>query len=308
MNRMPTAGLRRRGLTLVELLTVFAIIGVLVALSVPALSRAIGRSNLTRCTNNQYQVAFALLRYDEQHGSIPGWLNESPNVPGTACSWTVPLLPFLGRADVHDAWPQLPNDPTIDSLLCPSNRPGPGVTYPALHYAANAGAGGTDGDDGVFMNLFSGSATAVALDVIASADGTSTTLAFAEKAALGFPPHTWAYKVTAAPQGLPFGSGTAAPPIFGAATPPGPVSPLLNTAATRTFAPSSTHDGGVVVAFCDGHTAFLRNELRPYEYGQLLTRRSRWQGTTNKTNSTAMQPWLLRDGQPYLLDEKILKQ
>jgi hypothetical protein len=39
-----------------------------------------------------------------------------------------------------------------------------------------------------------------------------------------------------------------------------------------------------------------------YVYGQLLTPRSRWQGTVNKTNSTAMQPWLLKSGSAYLLD------
>lgn len=71
---------------------------------------------------------------------------------------------------------------------------------------------------------------------------------------------------------------------------------------TRSFAPASPHDGGVVVAFCDGHTAFLRDSMPYYVYGQLLTPRSRWQGTVNKTNSTAMQPWLLKSGSAYLLD------
>lgn len=315
-----------RGLTLVELLVVLAVIGLVVTLAVPALSRAIARGQVTKCTNNQYQLAFALMRHDDKQGAVPGWLNSSPNDDPSnptkpACTWTIPMLPFLGRSDIYDTWPLLPNDPTIDTFLCPSNRPGRGVDYAALSYAANAGAGGKDGDDGVFVDIFTKYAsstpgstaapkplTPVSLDVIAEADGTSTTLAFAEKAALGFQPHSWAYKSAAAPQGSPFGAGQALPPIYGAATPPGPVFPVLNTGSTHGFAPASTHDGGVVVAFCDGHTAFLGNKLQPYEYAQLLTRRSRWQGATNKTNSPAMQPWLLRSGQPYLLDEKILKQ
>jgi len=97
------------------------------------------------------------------------------------------------------------------------------------------------------------------------------------------------------------------PPIFGV-KPPGPCSPVINGTNSHDFAPSSAHVGGVVVAFCDGHTAFLSNKLEPYEYAQLLTRRSRWNGTTNKTNTAAMRPWLLRNGQPYLLDEKILRK
>ena len=63
----------------------------------------------------------------------------------------------------------------------------------------------------------------------------------------------------------------------------------------------------MVVAFCDGHTAFLSDKLQPYVYAQLLTRKSRWQGTTNSTNSPAMQPWLLKSGVPYLLDETALR-
>lgn len=320
-----SAGSPRRGVTLVELLVVLAVIGLVLTLAVPGVARAIARGQVTKCTNNQYQLAFALLRYEEKQGSVPGWLNYSPgddpnNPTKPACAWTVPMLPFLGRSDIYDSWPLLPNNPTIDPFICPSNRPGSGVDYPVLAYAANAGAGGTDGDDGVFVDTFTKFASTtpgstappkplvpVSLDVIAEADGTSTTLAFAEKSAQGFQPHTWAYQVAAA-QGSPFGAGPSKPPIFGVATPPGPVFPVLNTGSTHGFAPASTHDGGVVVAFCDGHTAFLSNKLQPWEYAQLLTRRSRWQGATNKTNSPAMQPWLLRSGQPYLLDEKLLRQ
>lgn len=307
MTKTPATGRMRAGMTLVEVLAVCVIIGILSALALPALARAIARSRLTQCTNNQYQVAFALLRYDEQYGSIPGWLNQSPNGATVACSWTVPLLPFLGRSDIYDMWPSLPNNPTIDSFICPANRPAKAITYPALHYAANVGASGTNANDGAFLNLFTGAASTLSLDAIAEADGTSTTLAFAEKAASGFQPHTWAfgYAAASAPAAAVFGSGTTTPPVFGVTG--SPLAPVINNSAIQAFAPSSVHGGGVVVAFCDGHTAFLSDALQPYEYAQLLTRKSRWQGTTNKTNSLAMQPWLLKSGTPYLLDEKVLR-
>jgi prepilin-type N-terminal cleavage/methylation domain-containing protein/prepilin-type processing-associated H-X9-DG protein len=295
-----------RGITLVELLVVIAIIAVLAALLTPALSRAMARSQLTQCTNNAYQIAFALQRHDEQRGGLPGWLNTSPNNSTVLCSWPVSLLPYIGRSDIYDMWPQLPNDPSIDLFICPSNRPDKRITYPALHYACNIGASGTVANDGAFLNLASGTNTRLSLDDIADADGTATTLAFAEQSALRFQPHSWTYATTSVSPGSLFGSGTSVPPVFGASG--DPVYPVINGTNTRTYAPSSQHSGGVVVAFCDGHTAFLRNELQPYEYGQLLTPRSRWQSNVNKTNSTAMQPWLLKNGKPYLLDEKILKQ
>ena len=307
MNRSPRRGTRRAAFTLTELLVVIAVIGVLVGLLVPALSRAWARGQVTKCTNNQYQVAFALLRYDEQHGSIPGWLNDGPNETPGSCSWAVPLLPFLGRSDIYDMWPQLPNNPMIDGFVCPANRPSRSPAYPPLHYAGNAGANGTVAADGVFVNLFAGAGRAVSLDSIADADGVTTTLAFAEKASRGFQSHAWTYAPAAAPTGTIFGAGQNFPPVFGAATPPGPSYPVINKNTSFAFAPSSNHADGVVVAFCDGHTAFLANTLQPYEYGQLVTPKSRWQGTTNKTNSTAMQPWLLKSGQRYLLDEQILR-
>lgn len=298
----------RRGLTLVELLTVIAIIGVLVALLAPATVRVLARGRLTECTNNQYQIAFALLRYDETKRQIPGWLNDNPGGVAGACSWPVELLPFLGRNDIYDMWPSLPNDPTINLFVCPSSRTRESPGYPVLHYAGNIGASGLVANDGVFLFRYQDSVSAVSLDDIADADGAAVTLAFSEKGRTGLAPHSWAYAPATLPSGSLFGSGPNMPPVFGAATPPGPLFPVLNRSDTALFAPSSTHPDGVVVAFCDGHTGFLKDDLQPYEYGQLLTPKSRWQGTTNKTNSTAMQPWLLKNGLPYLLDESILKK
>ncbi|RLS78092.1 MAG: prepilin-type N-terminal cleavage/methylation domain-containing protein, partial [Planctomycetota bacterium] len=60
MTQPPAAGRHRAGMTLVEVLAVCVIIGILASLALPALARAIARSRVTQCTNNQYQVAFAL--------------------------------------------------------------------------------------------------------------------------------------------------------------------------------------------------------------------------------------------------------
>lgn len=328
----------RAGMTLVEVLAVCVIIGILAAMAFPALARAIARSRLTICTNNQYQIASALLRHDEQFGYIPGWLNEiSVPIPsGTiAMSWPVPLLPFLGRSDIYDmifdslnsnSWPRpglptgLPNDTRIEGFVCPANRVAPTTQFP-LQYVANVGASGTQSNDGVFLRVFAPTPQMRSLADIADADGTAMTLAFTEKAAVGIDPHVWTYWTApdGAPDSVVFPASRAPPtaglpPVFGVGEYPGsaniPVSPpvIVNNSDFRHFSPSSVHPGGAVVAFCDGHTGFLSDKLQPYEYGQLLTVKSRWRGARNITNSVSMWPWLLRSGTAYLLDEKILRQ
>ncbi len=351
-----------RGFTLVELLTVIAILGILLTLVTTTTLRVWSRGQITSCTNKQYQIAFALLRYDDLNRRIPGWLNDNPHGAPGASSWPVELLPFLGRSDIYDAWPpQFPCEPdgpgkssvknlTIDIFICPSNRPRKDPGYPVIHYAANTGVDGMDKDDGVFLYRYTKNKNllpqpAISLDDIIDADGSGTTLAFSEKPGRWVnKPHTWIYPyenpcctnheggrwlpcwhgcwhgdpkdlygfwLRSWPPPFPterFPPVFGVPPTFTRPVPAVTYQAVLNLTATARFAPSSNHAGGVVVAYCDGHTGFLKDDLKPYEYGQLLTPKSRWQGTTNKTNSQEMQPWLLKGGLPYLLDESILKR
>jgi hypothetical protein len=72
----------------------------------------------------------------------------------------------------------------------------------------------------VFLNISGTSTQTWSLDDIADADGTATTLAFAEKSSPpGFPlfsSHTWIYPAAGSSQlSILFGSGTSQPPVFG---------------------------------------------------------------------------------------------
>jgi len=125
----------QRGFTLVELLVVIAIIGVLVAMTIPALmaSRETGRRNL--CRANVAQLLLALQNYDNAYESFPAGV-ANPDGPikneakGLHQSWLIPVLPYLdeqnayklidfdksvydpANADVRKHWPRV--------FICPS--------------------------------------------------------------------------------------------------------------------------------------------------------------------------------------------
>jgi type II secretory pathway pseudopilin PulG len=75
----------------VELLVVLAIVGVLVALIVPALGQAAAIANQTSCQNNLHQIGVVVHQYKCQYGVYPpAWQNEK-------CRWMDLLKPYLDK-------------------------------------------------------------------------------------------------------------------------------------------------------------------------------------------------------------------
>ena len=143
---------KRKGFTLVELLVVITIISMLVGLLLPALLSARGRARITQCTNNQHELALAIMQFDMAKRQLPGALNQ---VKGTVVGWVPMLFPFMGRADLwkdidgtYKGWryglDTDPGDgdgvsptPRIDSLVCPDDND-TSVQCP-LSYVVNLG-------------------------------------------------------------------------------------------------------------------------------------------------------------------------
>lgn len=98
---------RRCGFTLVELLVVIAVIGVLVALLLPAVQQAREAARRTRCRNNLKQIALALHSYHDQHGSFPpGWVRDvrrqTADAPTNCWGWSALLLPSLDQSPLYN--------------------------------------------------------------------------------------------------------------------------------------------------------------------------------------------------------------
>lgn len=93
---------RRAGFTLVELLVVIAVIGVLVAILLPAVQMAREAARRATCQNNLHQIGLAIHQYHETHRKLPsGWISEQPEgEPGWG--WACLILPYMEGDNLHD--------------------------------------------------------------------------------------------------------------------------------------------------------------------------------------------------------------
>jgi len=170
---MPIRFRSRQAFTLIELLVTIAVIGLLVALLLPAIQSAREASRRVQCVNNLKQIGIALNDYTAQMGSFPviSWF-----------SLQTALLPHLERRALFDSinfsvpHPPYPSDvnatafrSALSVFLCPSDfSPSLGTNY-----AGNSGCG-------YQAFQFNGPFSREPLGFHSLTDGASQTVAFAE--------------------------------------------------------------------------------------------------------------------------------
>ena len=90
-----------RAFTLVELLVVIAVIGVLVALLIPALSSVRESARRSQCQSNLKQIGLAALQYSADRRVYPMGRDDTRQY---ATSWAFRLLPYIEEHATHDAY------------------------------------------------------------------------------------------------------------------------------------------------------------------------------------------------------------
>jgi prepilin-type N-terminal cleavage/methylation domain-containing protein/prepilin-type processing-associated H-X9-DG protein len=282
---------RCRAFTLLELLMVIAIIGVLVALLLPAIQAAREHANLAQCSNNLLQLGIAMGNYASTHSVLPpGVVNDKGPISiqpeGYHYGWTVQILPFIGQRNVYRRFDQnesvyASNNETarsvvISTLLCPSTRffSGGGTTYAGCHHDVEAPIA-ADNAGVLYMNSH------VRFDDIS--DGLSHTILLGESIWNESNMLSWASgtRATLRNTGSPLNGRSPMSTLYAG------MRRSSEADSLRTFAKmiedgaipldfvggfSSVHPGGANFAFCDGSVRFVRNNVREHVYRLLGNR------------------------------------
>jgi prepilin-type N-terminal cleavage/methylation domain-containing protein/prepilin-type processing-associated H-X9-DG protein len=192
-----------RGVTLVELLVVVAIIGTLVAMLLPAVQSARESARRTSCTNNLRQIALASANHEAARGRLPVGAESRPwaarpGFPHQFFRWSLlaHLAPYYEEERLLDALdltvplyigltpdaiaPQ--NKPivklTVPLFLCPSDRMAAvSPLFGPTNYAGCTGSGADGGTPFDTDGLFGINSRTRLKDVT---DGLSKTVAFSE--------------------------------------------------------------------------------------------------------------------------------
>lgn len=119
-----------RGLTLVELLVVIAVIGILMGLLLPAVMRGRDASRKAACANNLKQLGTAVQQFHSRNGSMPSYWGSMSRQGGSLYgAWLLHMLPDLDQQSLYDSLPVTGSVPRLtqvkDVLVSPEKPQSP---------------------------------------------------------------------------------------------------------------------------------------------------------------------------------------
>jgi prepilin-type N-terminal cleavage/methylation domain-containing protein/prepilin-type processing-associated H-X9-DG protein len=288
----------RCGFTLIELLVVISIIGVLIALLLPAVQAAREAARRSQCTNNLKQLGLAVHEYIDAHGVMPlGSFKLSPPAGGDPCKGGheagvfIALLPYLEQGSLFGAfnstvhYETAPNSTVVGTglsvLWCPSDSlvsqaDSKHFGWP-VRYCSYMGSSGTwnsppetRGPACPLQNFQALLAQAngvifyySSIRIAGIVDGTSSTFLFGEHAygknpTVELPDWGWWF------------SGNYGDTMFTTMFPMNPQGKIPDIPNQALYgidinpsiqAASSYHPGGAHFAFCDGSVRFLKESI-----------------------------------------------
>ena len=276
---------------------VVTIIGVLVALLLPAVQAAREAARRAGCVNNLKQIGLAALNYESGHGVLPSGAYEAPYDDNVGLTWglslLVRILPFVESSALYNSanfsmQAITPSNGTVASTgvatyWCPSDPyvsegqdnedlnfgapPGTGITPRHTSYGGCQGLWSLDilpsnptcARQMASMNGVAFSCSTVRLADVT--DGTGTTVLFAETA-YGKIPNAKNHRV----QSRWWSIGHPTDAMVAAYYPINPTEkgvPYLSGNSLRwVMAAGSFHPGGANAGFCDGSVRFLKDSIR----------------------------------------------
>lgn len=270
----------RQAFTLLELLVVLAIIGVLIALILPAVQRVRDTASRLACASQLRQMALATHHYHESRNTLPAGCaypsitDSEPWRLHPGMSWQTSILPFVEQDALwRQAWAanQPPKKPPVvhatimaqqvPLFLCPAESRRLGNNGYDLYWGLTsyAGVAGTRDywRDGVFHSV-------LPVRLVDITDGTSNTIMIGERVPGPYGIYggwygNWGYSLCQFAQIIPAGRNDWAPfegvycPVDAPALRPGRVDNACDVAHFW-----SLHSGGANFAFADGSVRFIR--------------------------------------------------